>query len=198
MQIQLSDDFWLNEFTSSQTAERKPEIAGDQFDPPNHVIESLRYLCENTIQPLRTLLATPIRISSGYRSPGLNEAIGGSPNSQHLKGQAADLVISDRILRDPKLARPREVIEHMVYERVGKWLRKDVNANFYLFAAGCLYLNELDVDQIIHEYGTPGQPAWVHISASTERSKRQILKIPKIEGADNSVLSLEEALELGC
>ncbi len=198
MQIQLSDNFWLNEFTSSQTAERKPEIAGDQFEPPPHIVERLRYLCECSIQPLRTLLNTPIRVSSGYRSPGLNAAIGGSATSQHMKGEAADLVISDRILRDPELARERDVIANMVYERVGKWLRKDVNANFYLFAAGCLYLNELDVDQIIHEYGTPGQPAWVHISASTERSNRQILKIPKLEGDDSAVLTLEEALELGC
>lgn len=198
MQVQLSENFWLGEFLSSQTAERKPEVAGDQFDPPHQIVEALRYLCENTVQPLRTLLATPMRVSSGYRSPELNVAIGGSERSQHCKGQAADLIMSDRIVRDPQLAREREVIENMIYDKVGKWVRKDVNANFYLFAAGCLYLNDLDIDQIIHEYGEPGRPAWVHLSSSTERSNRQILKIPKIEGAQNSVLSIEEALSLGC
>ena len=33
----------------------------------------------------------PIRISSGYRNPELNRAIGGSSKSQHCKGEAVDI-----------------------------------------------------------------------------------------------------------
>ncbi|MFH1489803.1 MAG: hypothetical protein ABII06_12955 [Pseudomonadota bacterium] len=59
---------------------------------------------------------------------------------------------------------------------MGKSLRRDVNQNFYLFTYLCIHLEELDVDQVIHEYGEGyGNPAWVHISASQRQDKRQIL-----------------------
>ncbi len=193
IQLQLSENFWLSEFLSSQTAERNPEVAEDQFNPPNEVVDCLRYLCENTIQPLRTLLKTPMRISSGYRSPALNAAIGGSKSSQHMRGEAADIILSEQLLHNAALQRQKEIVENLIYERVGRWVRDDVNSNFYLFAAACLYLNELDVDQLIHEYGTPGAPAWVHVSASRHNNKRQILMLPQKQN-----LTLEEALLLGC
>ena len=198
MELQLSENFWLSEFLASQTAKRRPEVAGDQFEPPAEIIENLEYLCGCTVQPLRTLLKTPMRISSGFRSAELNTAIGGSESSQHVRGEAADIVMSERLLFDDELAREREVIDHMVFERVGKTPRADVNANFYLFAAGCLYANELDIDQIIHEYGEPGQPAWVHLSSSIDRNRREILIIPRQQGKASSRLTLEEALLLGC
>ncbi len=43
-----------------------------------------------TFAPMRDALG-PIRVTSGYRSPGLNRAIGGSNKSQHCKGQACDV-----------------------------------------------------------------------------------------------------------
>ncbi len=198
MEVQLSENFWLNEFTSSQTATRKPEIAGDQFNPQQEVIENLRHLCENSVQPLRSLLKTPMRISSGYRSKELNKAVGGAAKSRHCMGEAADIVLSDRLIRDEELSRQRDIVRNMVYERIGLSLRKDVNANFYLFALACMYINELDVDQIIHEYGEHGQPAWVHISSSKTRNARQILVLPRIEGNDSSIVTMEQALKLGC
>jgi 4-hydroxy-3-methylbut-2-en-1-yl diphosphate synthase IspG/GcpE len=45
---------------------------------------------DNLIQPLRDSIG-PIRISSGYRNPSLNRAIGGSVSSQHCKGEALDI-----------------------------------------------------------------------------------------------------------
>ena len=48
-------------------------------------------------EPLREHFGIPIIISSGYRCPALNRAVGGVPNSQHLIGEAADIVL-------PKLA----------------------------------------------------------------------------------------------
>ncbi len=193
MEIQLSNNFWLSEFLHSQTAQRHPDIAAHQFAPPDAIVTNLRYLCENSIQPLRTLLNVPMRISSGYRCEALNQAIGGSNKSQHIQGEAADIVMSDRIIQDPDLGREKTVIENMCYERVGKYFRNDVNANFYLFAAACLFLDELDIDQLIHEYGNQGQPAWIHISASQRRNNRQILLLP-----DKITLTLEEAILLGC
>jgi hypothetical protein len=48
----------------------------------------------------------PIRITSGYRSPELNQAIGGSKKSQHLTGEACDFVC-------PAFGTPKEVVEHL-------------------------------------------------------------------------------------
>jgi hypothetical protein len=50
----------------------------------------MQVLIRDLIQPIRDAIG-PIRISSGYRNPQLNRAIGGSTKSQHCKGEALDL-----------------------------------------------------------------------------------------------------------
>lgn len=87
--MQLSKNFYLSEFVRSQTASRK----GIDNTPPVPVIENLKLLAINVLQPLRDHYDRPIVISSGYRSPALNRAIGSSDRSQHTKGQAADFEI---------------------------------------------------------------------------------------------------------
>lgn len=52
----------------------------------------LTALANYILEPLRFLLKTPLKINSGYRCPALNKAVGGSKNSQHLKGEAADFI----------------------------------------------------------------------------------------------------------
>ncbi len=44
-----------------------------------------------SLQVIRNAIGVPLKINSAYRCPGHNEAVGGAPNSQHLKGTAADL-----------------------------------------------------------------------------------------------------------
>jgi len=87
--MRLSQHFSLAEFTFSQTATR----LGIPNDPPPDAIARMIALCEEVLEPLRAHLGRPINITSGYRSPALNEAIGGSPRSQHCKGEAADIVV---------------------------------------------------------------------------------------------------------
>lgn len=48
-------------------------------------------LCELVLEPLRELWGVPIAISNGYRSAAVNAAVGGEEDSQHRKGQAADI-----------------------------------------------------------------------------------------------------------
>ena len=86
--MKLSENFYLIEFTRSQTATRK----GIDNIPTTEHIYNLRQLCYFILQPLRQALGFPLQISSGYRSVQLNRAIGGSTTSQHSIGQAADLV----------------------------------------------------------------------------------------------------------
>lgn len=91
MRVKLSQNFYLDEFTRSQTAAR---FGIDNSAPPAPSIRLMR-LCRNLLQPLRNEIG-PIHISSGYRSPALNKKIGGSKNSQHPLGLAADITATGK------------------------------------------------------------------------------------------------------
>lgn len=54
-------------------------------------VANLTQLCQKVLQPLREHFNTPIRVTSGYRCPLLNEKVGGVANSQHMLGEAADI-----------------------------------------------------------------------------------------------------------
>ena len=83
--MRLSKNFVLSEITRSNTATR----LGISNEPSKKHLANMQVLITELIQPMRDALG-PIRISSGYRSPQLNRAIGGSAKSQHCKGQALD------------------------------------------------------------------------------------------------------------
>lgn len=87
--MNLTKSFSLLELTSSETAARK----GIDNTPTHNVVVNLRELCVNVLQPLRDLYNKPINITSGYRSPKLNKAIGGSSSSDHCLGNAADFTV---------------------------------------------------------------------------------------------------------
>jgi hypothetical protein len=84
--MRLSKNFVLSEITRSNTATR----LGISNEPSKEHLSNMQFLITELIQPMRDAIG-PIRISSGYRSPSLNRAIGGSSKSQHCKGQALDL-----------------------------------------------------------------------------------------------------------
>jgi len=84
--MKLSKNFVLSEITHSNTAKR----LGIDNEPTETHLQNMQNLVDNLLQPLRDAVG-PIRISSGYRNPSLNRAIGGSSSSQHCKGQALDL-----------------------------------------------------------------------------------------------------------
>ena len=79
--------FSIKELTKSETATR---LKIDNT-PTAEVVDNLTALVDNVLDPLRELYGKPIHISSGYRCPRLNKAVGGEANSQHLTGQAADI-----------------------------------------------------------------------------------------------------------
>ena len=62
--------------------------------------ENLKALIESILDPLRELYGRPIHVTSGYRCPKLNRLVGGAPNSQHMRGEASDIVAMSKSTRD--------------------------------------------------------------------------------------------------
>ena len=58
---------------------------------PARFLRKTETLCNYVLEPIRNYLQTPIIITSGYRCPELNKAVGGNPESQHMIGEAADI-----------------------------------------------------------------------------------------------------------
>jgi len=85
--MNLSPHFTLEEMTLSQTGAR----LGFDNSPPPAVLVYLRQLAAR-LELVRELVGRPLVISSGYRSPDLNAAVGGAPTSAHVLGLAADFI----------------------------------------------------------------------------------------------------------
>ena len=83
----ISKNITYNEAVHSNTAKRK----GIENIPNENQIANMMTIAEMIFQPLRSYVGGPIKITSFFRSPELNRAIGGSKSSQHCKGQAMDL-----------------------------------------------------------------------------------------------------------
>jgi hypothetical protein len=81
--------FTVDELCASATAKAK----GINNKPDIQQTINLVYLAAYVLEPLRIAMGEPIKISSGFRCQALNKAVGGVANSQHCKGQAADLCI---------------------------------------------------------------------------------------------------------
>jgi hypothetical protein len=198
LSMPLSKDFSLGELLQSEVAERDERLKEEQQNPPSEIIENLQYLTEAVLQPLRARLGFPIRITSGYRCALVNKLVGGSATSQRCRGEEADCQLSPRFVQDPETLLIRDEVRGRVQAIVGRPLRPETHQNFYLFAYVCIHLNELDVDQVIHEYGQGfGYPAWVHLSASKRQDRRQILMVGSY--TNNTVIqpTLLEALSHG-
>lgn len=88
--------FTLLELTRSHTA----SLRAMDNNPPNDVVYNLEWLCSQALDPLREAIGSPIIVTSGYRCPDLNTAVGGSPTSYHLLGLAADIYPLDAEKRE--------------------------------------------------------------------------------------------------
>lgn len=90
--------FTVDELCASATAKAK----GINNKPDIQQTINLVYLAAYVLEPLRIAMGEPIKISSGFRCQALNKAVGGVANSQHCKGQAADLCIDGDLKKGRK------------------------------------------------------------------------------------------------
>ena len=84
--------FSYQELERSDTATR---YAIDNSIPTN-LKNTVAALVDNVLDPLREAWGRPLIVSSGYRCPALNKAVGGSGTSHHLLGMAADITTGNK------------------------------------------------------------------------------------------------------
>ncbi len=85
----LTQHFSFDELTASA---EHPELVTKNRLEASVFLPKLKEVCEKLLEPVRAVFG-PVVITSGYRCPALNEAIGGSPTSQHCNAEAADFVV---------------------------------------------------------------------------------------------------------
>jgi len=85
----MSDHFTIKELTFSDTAVR----LNIDNTPTDQVLINLQNLIQFVLEPVRQYFDKPVKITSGYRSPSLCQAINSKPTSQHTLGEAVDFEI---------------------------------------------------------------------------------------------------------
>ena len=122
--MQLSPHFSLAELTDSQTAVRRCI----DNTPAAAVVSNLARVAA-VLERVRALVGGPITVSSGYRSPKLNKAVGGSASSAHVLGLAVDITAPSvapkqlaRAVRDAGIE-----FDQLIYE--GTWVHIGLSAD---------------------------------------------------------------------
>lgn len=82
----------MKELAKSSTANK----LGIDNTPTSEASVALSNLVTHVLDPLREMYGKPITVNSGYRCPKLNAAVGGAKNSQHMKGEAADITAGNK------------------------------------------------------------------------------------------------------
>ncbi len=140
----FSKYFSLDELTRSETATRQ----GIVNKPKKAQEVQLKELCKYVLDPIREHFGVPIRVTSGYRCPKLNEVIGGSSKSQHM-AKNGDCAVDFKFLGNK-----------VDLQKCFDWITKESNLKF---------------DQCISEFLPNG---WIHISyVSAGKPNRQKVTI---------------------
>lgn len=121
----------MNRFTFDEmTASDKARELHIDNTPPAWARQNIVALVQNILDPLREAWGKPIYVTSGYRCPRLNAAVGGVANSNHMKGLAADIRATGKYQIDREgnrrlydLARSlRLPVKELLWEKGGSWI----------------------------------------------------------------------------
>ena len=114
--MKLTKNFTLPELTTTST--------GITNQPNNQQTAALITLCNKVLQPARDMYGKPIRVNSGFRSPAVNRAVGGAPNSQHTRGEAADITVFSKEENKKlfELIRDNFNFDQLINERNFSWI----------------------------------------------------------------------------
>lgn len=147
--MKLSTYFTYEEMIRSDTAKR----LGIDNTPNTKQVANLKKLCVEVLDRVRAAYGKPIIVSSGFRCPELNAAVGGNPNSQHCAncGAAADI--------------------HSVSDETKE------NKRIFIICQKLIKEGKIDTGQLIWEYGDMNGPSWCHISTRGGHHN-QVFRIP--------------------
>ena len=117
-------EFWCR---CNQCQKGDEEMGIPQGGMIGSVPENIKALVENVLDPLREKYGKPIRVNSGYRCTNHNLAVGGVVNSQHMKGEAADITAGS----PEENKRLAEILEQNgKYDQLIKYLNPDGGIRF--------------------------------------------------------------------
>ena len=124
--MKITTHFTLSELTKTST--------GIENKPNSQQTRALITLCGKVLQPLRNMYGAPIHVTSGYRSPAVNKAVGGARNSQHMLGEAADITVYSREGNKKlfEIIRDHLSFDQLINERDFSWIHvsfKSVGGN---------------------------------------------------------------------
>lgn len=139
--MKLSKNFTLAELTFSPTAIQR----GIHNEPNQEQIENLKILVTKILQPTRDYFNKPLSITSGFRSAPLNRSVGGTLNSQHMRGEAADIRIHG-------------IGNDIVWEYIRTFMP-----------------NGYDQLILEHCYAADPHRGWVHVSYSEGKNRKEAL-----------------------
>jgi zinc D-Ala-D-Ala carboxypeptidase len=95
--------FTLEEFTRSEMAQKR----GLDNTLPSVLLGAARFTLAGAERVRAALGGHPMPLSSGYRCPPLNQLVGGSKDSQHLRAEAIDF-------KCPTFGEPRRIVEALI------------------------------------------------------------------------------------
>jgi len=121
--IHLAPNFVLREVVRSNTAERK----GIRNIPTQQNLFYASALATLVGQPLRDHVNNSVSVTSWYRCPELNAAVGGSKTSAHMTGGAFDIRINGMTPAEiiqviKKLSLPFDQVIDEGFTRNDKWI----------------------------------------------------------------------------
>jgi len=151
--MQLTEHFNLIEFTRSATAEANG-INNDLYytiADDRRVIENLRNICVQVLEPLREFVGGPVMISSGYRCKELNDLVEGTKTSQHMTGEAVDIVVG----------------EGNLVETHGRASQQKLKECFLFIQNNCCF------DQLLLE--SRNYKRWIHVSCLRDIQKNRMM-----------------------
>lgn len=148
--MQLSKNFTLEEMLYSSTANAKG-IKNDMSNP-DVIISNLKALCIYVLQPTRDHFG-PLTVSSGYSNLKLATILGRKPSSQHVKGEAADIV-STKVSN----------------WEIADWISRNIDFDQLIYECRC-------------RRGTNQKYDWIHVSYKKDGGNRnQVLYSPPSGG----------------
>ena len=141
--MNLSPNFTFEELTRTDNRHLLQKNR-DMANANPAIKAALTRVAVELLEPIRALFKVPVQINSGYRCPELNTAVGGSATSQHVRGEAADIVI-----------RGFET-EALEVEAVRKILRElpDLKFGQMLVEFGCIHVS-LGTKREVAHYDVP-------------------------------------------